>query len=107
MVLNGNECSNALYNANHRELHVSTIMGFCSDLARRLQTVRDDINNFSTDSGNNVSTVLLYFSLALTCLNLALLLVFYCVCLRNRPIPSTQLVLSGARAAATTATSAV
>ena len=29
MVLNGNECSNALYNANHRELHVSTLMGFC------------------------------------------------------------------------------
>ena len=28
MVLNGNECSNALYNANHRELHVSTLMGF-------------------------------------------------------------------------------
>ena len=30
MVLNENECSNALYNANHRELHVSTLMGFCS-----------------------------------------------------------------------------
>ena len=29
MVLNGNEYSNALYNANHRELHVSTLMGFC------------------------------------------------------------------------------
>ena len=29
MVLNGDECSNALYNANHRELHVSTLMGFC------------------------------------------------------------------------------
>ena len=29
MVLNGNECSNALYNANHRELHVSSLMGFC------------------------------------------------------------------------------
>ena len=32
MVLNGNECSNALYNANHRELHVSTLMGFCSHI---------------------------------------------------------------------------
>ena len=32
MVLNGNECSNALYNANHRELHVSTLMGFWSGL---------------------------------------------------------------------------
>ena len=31
MVLNGNECSNALYNANHRELHVSTLMGFCNN----------------------------------------------------------------------------
>ena len=30
MVLNENECSNALYNANHRELHVSTLMGFWS-----------------------------------------------------------------------------
>ena len=28
MVLNENECSDALYNANHRELHVSTLMGF-------------------------------------------------------------------------------
>ena len=28
MVLSGNECSNALYNTNHRELHVSTLMGF-------------------------------------------------------------------------------
>ena len=28
MVLNENECSNALYNANHTELHVSTLMGF-------------------------------------------------------------------------------
>ena len=28
MVLNENECLNALYNANHRELHVSTVMGF-------------------------------------------------------------------------------
>ena len=28
MVLIGNECSNALHNANHRELHVSTLMGF-------------------------------------------------------------------------------
>ena len=29
MVLNENECSNALKNANHKELHVSTLMGFC------------------------------------------------------------------------------
>ena len=28
MVVNENECSNALYNANHREFHVSTLMGF-------------------------------------------------------------------------------
>ena len=32
MVLNENECSDALYNANHRELHVSTLMGFCTNL---------------------------------------------------------------------------
>ncbi len=29
MVLNGDKCVNALYNANHRELQVSTLMGFC------------------------------------------------------------------------------
>ena len=29
MVLSVNECANALYNANHRELHVSNLMGFC------------------------------------------------------------------------------
>ena len=28
MVVNGNECANALYNTNRRELHVSTLMGF-------------------------------------------------------------------------------
>ena len=63
-----------------------------SDLTRRLQTVRDDINNFSTDSNNLMPTVLVYFSLSLsfTCFNLVLLLVFYCLCLSNRPIPSTQ-----------------
>lgn len=34
MVLNENECSYALYNANHRELHVSTLMGCCLNLTR-------------------------------------------------------------------------
>ena len=28
MAFNANECSNALCNANDRELHVSTLMGF-------------------------------------------------------------------------------
>ena len=39
MVLSQNECSNALYNTNHKELHVSTLMGFCLDIkANREQT---------------------------------------------------------------------
>ncbi len=32
MVLSVDECANALYNANHRVLHVSTPMGFWPDL---------------------------------------------------------------------------
>ena len=37
MVLNENDCSNALYNVNYRELHVSTLMRFWLQSVKHLK----------------------------------------------------------------------
>lgn len=31
-TINGNKCVNALHNTNYREVHISTLMGFCKRL---------------------------------------------------------------------------
>ena len=80
-----------------------------SDLTRRLQKVRADIASLPTESRPQPHPALVYVVLALTICNFIVLLVFYCVCLRRRDVPTSHnLILTPAtRAAASTSTTAV
>ena len=63
---------------------------FDQDLTRRLQKVRQDINDIHEVSHPSLFTVLVYLCLAFTICNLIVLVVFYCI-LFKRPSSSAPL----------------
>ena len=54
-----------------------------ADLTRRLQAVHEKINTLPNSPHTQVHSALLYFTLALSVINLIFIIVFYCVCMRR------------------------
>ena len=54
-----------------------------ADLTRRLQAVYEKINTLPNSPHTQVHSALIYFTLALSVVNLVVIIVFYCVCMRR------------------------